>query len=235
MALPKLNDKPKYELVIPSTQQKVKFRPYLVREEKVLMMAMESEDQIQTFEAIADTIVACVDDEIDKTKLTSFDVEYMFVKIRSKSVGENIKFTPKCGECEEENEVNIALDDLKMEENTTDPVIKLNDEVSIRMQYPSYISMLDKDIVDSTSVTKQTFGMVLKCIESVMTEDENMLFKEETFQSQMDFVESLSSTQFDEIRKFIEGIPQVSYDASYKCKKCKKDNELFLKGMNDFF
>jgi len=235
MALPKLNDKPKYELVIPSTQQSIRFRPYLVREEKILMMAMESEDQIQTFEAIADTIVACVDDKIDKSKLTSFDIEYMFVKIRSKSVGENIKLTPKCEKCEEENEVNIALDDLTIELSDLDPVIKLNDDVSMRMQYPSYLSMLDKDIVDSTSATKQTFGMVLKCIESVMTEDEKMMFKEESFQSQMDFVESLSSTQFDAIRKFIEGIPQVSYDASYKCVKCKKDNELILKGMNDFF
>lgn len=235
MALPKLNDKPKYELVIPSTQQKVRFRPYLVREEKVLMMAMESEDQTQMFEAIADTIEACVDDEINKTALTSFDVEYMFVKIRSKSVGENIKLTPKCGECEAENEVEIPLDDITITLPVTDLMIKLTDDISIKMKYPSYVEILDKEILNAESATKQTFGMILKCIESVMTEDENMMFKEETNKSQMDFIESLSSTQFDEIRKFIEGIPQVSYDASYECVECKHNNEVMLRGMNDFF
>ena len=235
MALPKLNDKPKYELVIPSTQQKVRFRPYLVREEKVLMMAMVSEDQTQMFEAIADTIEACVDDEINKTALTSFDVEYMFVKIRSKSVGENIKLTPKCGECEAENKVEIPLDDLTITLPVTDLMIKLTDDISIKMKYPSYVEILDKEILNAESATKQTFGMILKCIESVMTEDENMMFKEETNKSQMDFIESLSSTQFDEIRKFIEGIPQVSYDASYECVECKHNNEVMLRGMNDFF
>jgi hypothetical protein len=103
------------------------------------------------------------------------------------------------------------------------------------MKYPSYVEILDKEILNAESATKQTFGMILKCIESVMTEDENMMFKEETNKSQMDFIESLSSTQFDEIRKFIEGIPQVSYDASYECVGCKHNNEVMLRGMNDFF
>ena len=235
MALPKLNDKPKYDLVIPSTQQNVRFRPYLVKEEKVLMMAMESEDQLQIFEAIADTIEACVDDPINKRLLTSFDVEYMFVKIRAKSVGESITLAPKCGECETANDVKVVLDDLVVDAPQGDNIIKLNDDISIKMKYPSYLGMLDQSILDSKSPTEQTFSMILKCVDSVLTEDESMLFSDETVSSQMGFIESLSSTQFDMIRKFIETIPQVTYDASYECSGCGAKQELILKGMNDFF
>lgn len=235
MALPKLNDKPKYELVIPSTQQKVRFRPYLVKEEKVLMMAMESEDQVQIFEAIADTIVACVDEPIAKTTLTSFDIEYMFVKIRAKSVGENIKLSPKCDKCETKNEISIPLDDVVINVSNENNIIKLNDDVSIQMKYPSYIDIVDEDILNSESVTKQTFSLILKCIEYVMTEEENMLFKDEPLESQMDFVESLNSNQFEMIGKFIEAMPQLSHDASYVCTDCKEKNNLVLRGMTDFF
>ena len=235
MALPKLNDKPKYELVIPSTGQTVRFRPYLVKEEKVLMMAMESEDQVSMFSAIVDTIEACVDGDINKHALASFDVEYMFVKIRSKSVGESITISPECNQCEERNELKISLDTLDVKKPDAASIIELNEDISIQMKYPSYLSMLDKDILESKSTTHQTFAMILKCIESVMTEDENMAFKDETRESQMEFIESLSSEQFDSIRKFIESMPQISHDASYTCKSCGHRNDLVLKGMSDFF
>ena len=235
MALPKLNDKPKYDLIIPSTQQKIRFRPYLVKEEKVLMMAMESEDQVQIFESIVDTIVACVDEPINRTLLTSFDVEFMFVKIRSKSVGETIKLSPNCEHCEEPNAVEIVLDEVNIDVPDVDYIIPLNEDVSVKMKYPSYVGMIDEDILNAESNTKQTFAMILKCIESVITEDEIMIFKEESIESQMEFIESLNSAQFDLIRKFIETMPQISHDATYKCKKCKKKNNLMLRGMTDFF
>src|SRR5210317_712407 len=107
MALPKLNDSPKYDLVIPSSKQKVRYRPYLVKEEKVLMMAMESQDMNAVLSAVVDTVAACVQDPIDKTKLAMFDVEYMFTQIRSKSVGETSKINVKCQHCEERNEVTV--------------------------------------------------------------------------------------------------------------------------------
>lgn len=235
MALPKLNDKPKYDLVIPSTQQNVRFRPYLVKEEKVLMLALESQDQTQIFQAIADTIVACVDEPIDKKILTSFDIEYMFVNIRSKSVGENIKLTPQCTQCETENEISVVLDDIKADMPDVDSVIVLNDDISIKMKYPSYMDLVGGDIFMSESTTEQTFNMISKCIESVLTEDEIISFKDETPKDQMDFIESLSTSQFDDIRVFIEAMPQVSYDASFECTSCNANNELKLRGMNDFF
>ena len=235
MALPKLNDKPKYELVIPSTQKKVKFRPYLVKEEKVLMLAMESQDQIQIFEAIADTIEACVDGDIDKNALTTFDIEYMFVKIRTKSVGENIKLTPKCEECEEENEINIGLDEIIINIPEENHIIKISDDINIKMRWPSFLSVLSDDVVNDKSETEQTFKMISKCIESVMTEDENMMFKDEPKKDQIEFIESLNNEQFNAIREFVEKMPSLEHDASYKCTACGHDNELKLKGMSDFF
>jgi DNA-directed RNA polymerase subunit RPC12/RpoP len=235
MALPKLNDKPKYELVIPSTKQKVKFRPYLVKEEKVLMLALESQDQIQIFEAIADTIEACVDGDIDKNVLTTFDIEYMFVKIRTKSVGESIKLIPKCSECEAENEISIGLDKIIVDIPEGNNIIKISDDINIKMKWPSFLSVLSDDVINDKSETEQTFKMISKCIESVMTEDENMMFKDEPKKDQMEFIESLNNEQFNAIREFVEKMPSLEHDASYKCNACEHDNELKLKGMSDFF
>ncbi len=114
MALPKLNDKPKYELTIPSTGKKVKYRPYLVKEEKILMMALESGDKHSALNAVIDTIEACVSDKVDRTQLALFDIEYMFIMIRSKSVGEISEVGIKCASCNAVNEISIQLDNVKL-------------------------------------------------------------------------------------------------------------------------
>jgi hypothetical protein len=114
MALPKLNDTPKYDIVIPSTDKKVRYRPYLVKEEKVLMMAMESQDMNAILNAVVDTITACVQEPVEKDKLTIFDVEYMFTQIRAKSVGETSKVGIKCKHCETSNEVGIDVSSIKI-------------------------------------------------------------------------------------------------------------------------
>src|SRR5210317_1903295 len=112
MALPKLNDTPKYDIVIPSTKANVKFRPFLVKEQKVLLIAMESQDQTQILNAIVDTIRACAQSDINVAKLTAFDIEYLFTKIRSKSVGEKATVAIKCSECEHSNKVDVNLDKI---------------------------------------------------------------------------------------------------------------------------
>ena len=146
MALPKLNDSPKYELVIPSTQKAVRFRPYLVKEEKVLMMAMESQDEAQVLGAITDTIAACVDDNIKISKLTTFDVEYMFIQIRAKSVGESIELNMACKECEHQTAVSVKLDDVKIDVPKVSNMIELSDQISIEMRWPTYTAMLDSSV-----------------------------------------------------------------------------------------
>ena len=235
MALPKLNESPKYSLIIPSTQQEVRFRPYLVKEEKVLMIAMESEDQSKIFNAIADTIEACIEEPIAKNKLTTFDIEYMFVQIRSKSVGESIDLDLPCSKCETPNAINIKLDDVTVDIPEIENVIKIKDDISIQMQWPSFAIIADKELLENNSGTEQTFRMVAKCIDAVLTEDERITFKDESYADQMAFIESLSSQQFNEIRKFIELLPSMEHKVNFNCVSCGEENEITLRGMSDFF
>ena len=138
MALPKLNDAPKYEIAVPSTGQKVRYRPYLVKEEKVLMLAMESQDQRSALNAIVDTIESCVQDDLNTKDLTTFDVEYLFTQIRSKSVGETAKIGVTCTHCDQQNEIEIKLDDIKVgNPDGLETNIELTDNITLLMRWPS--------------------------------------------------------------------------------------------------
>ena len=208
MALPKLNDKPKYEVVIPSTQKNVRFRPYLVKEEKVLMMAMESKNQKQMLEAVVDTITACIDEPVQKNSLTIFDVEYLFTQIRSKSVGETATVGLKCNKCEHTNEVQIKLDNIKVDMKKTNDVIDLGSNVKLKMQYPKYHNVINTEsLQEDTSTTKQTFDMIVQCIDSVQTEEDNIKISDEPYEDVMAFIESLNTKQFTKIREFVENMP----------------------------
>ena len=134
MALPKLNDMPKYSVTIPSSKQEVRIRPFVVKEEKILLIAMESQDPKQIANAILDTIVSCTEEQIDANSLTSYDVEYLFLQIRGKSVGEKSNVILKCMECGHDNEVTIDLGDIKIEGNIPDKKIKITDQISLEMK-----------------------------------------------------------------------------------------------------
>lgn len=233
MALPKLNDSPKYDLVIPSTKQKVKFRPYLVKEEKVLMLASESGDNNQALQAIVDTIKACISDDINTSELTTFDVEYAFTQIRAKSVGETSTVGVKCNHCETQNEISIPLDDIKVETPEVDNKIKLTDDISLKMKWPRYNDVLGQDLSNMTQ-TQQTFKLLIECIESVMTNDENIKFKDESEDEKLSFVESLTSEQFKSVREYIEKMPKMKYNLDYTCTNCNQNNNVTLEGMQDF-
>lgn len=233
MALPKLNDSPKYELVIPSTQQKVRYRPYLVKEEKVLMLAFESKNPKQALAAVVDTIAACVQDPIDTTKLKIFDVEYIFTQIRSKAVGESSKIKIKCEKCETPNPLEIRLDSLDIEVPKIENVVQLTPEVSVRLAWPNYLSL--SNIADQKNVTDQTFGMVIDCIEAILTDEEQFLAKDQDRKELMEFIENLSGTQFAKIKDFIQAMPRMRKDVEFDCENCGHHNKYTLEGMQDFF
>lgn len=235
MALPKLNDSPKYDLVIPSTQASVRFRPYLVKEEKVLMMAMESQDETQILGAITDTIKSCVDGDIKVNKLTTFDVEYIFIQIRSKSVGEHIDLNMTCKECEHQTKVSVKLDDVKINVPETSNMIELSNDIKLEMRWPTYDTMLDKSITKVESSTEQTFRVIAKCIEAVHTDDERIDFQDEPYEEQASFIESLSSKQFEGIRDFIDTMPKMEHKIEWSCESCNVDNDYTLQGVSDFF
>lgn len=232
MALPRVNSSPKYDTMIPSLNKTVHYRPYLVKEEKVLMMALESNDNKQMLNAVVDTIQSCVTEDIEREKLTSFDVEWLFTKIRSKSVGETSKVSIKCESCDTENEVTIDLNQLKLTEIKEPEVIKLTDQISIKMKYPKYDELMQYDLTETTVET--SFNLLGKCIESVMTENENFNLQDESESEIKEFIESLTSDQLLSMQKFMDQIPKVRYELSYTCSGCGKHQNKVMEGLQSF-
>ena len=234
MALPKLNDKPKYEVVIPSTQKPLKVRPFLVKEQKILMLAMESQDQKQILSAITDTIESCAEEHINVNNLTTFDVEYLFTQIRAKSVGESVTIGIDCNKCEHQNEVNIKLDDIKIDVKKTNNKVKLTDKYILSLKYPSYKFMLEDDIIEGSSVDR-IYATIRMCLDSLDTDDEKINFSEETKEEINTFLDGLDTDQFNGIMEFVNNIPKLTHNVQFNCEKCKEENKVTLEGIQDFF
>jgi dGTP triphosphohydrolase len=235
MALPKLNDKPKYELIIPSSKQNVKFRPYLVKEEKVLMMALESQDKAASLNAVVDTISSCVQDEFDSSKLTLFDIEYMFIMIRSKSVGEVSQLGIKCKQCEKTNEIAVRLDDIEVKQDRiVEKDIKLEENITLSMKYPNFNDVLKFEDNNLTE-TEKTFILIGKCMESIETEEENIMLKDVSDTEVNDFIESLNTEQFTKVKEYVENMPRVEKEIKFVCGGCETENTMVLSGIDDFF
>lgn len=232
MALPKLNTEPKYTITIPSTGKQTRFRPYLVKEEKVLMLAMESQDEKQILDAIADTIAACVEDNIDKKKLTTFDIEYLFTKIRAKSVGEVAHIGLKCSECEETNEVDINIDSIEMKVSKADNMIQITDHYTLEMKWPTIndIMGLPKEANPKTILSMLRVAMV-----ALHTEDERLDLQEYSDEEIEEFLESMNTDQFTKIKDFVDNLPKLKHEVDYECKKCGHGNHIELEGMQSFF
>ena len=237
MALPRLNDNPQYELKIPSSQQVVKFRPFLVKEQKVLLIAYESQDRKQILSAMLDTIGVCISEAIDVKKLSTFDVDYMFTMIRSKSVGETTDILIQCSDCDTQNEVKVKLDDIEVPVEKQEMLIPINDKMSVRMKYPNYDFFLNNDtLLDSTKTQSEIIlSMIVGCLESIETEEERINLIDESEEEILGFLESLTTAQFDKISNFVLNIPAMEHDLSFKCVNCGKDNKRKLKGLEDFF
>lgn len=236
MALPKLNNTPKYDLVIPSTNKAVKFRPYLVKEEKILLLAMETKDAGQALNAVLNTIVACVDDSIDANSLTTFDIEYMFVKIRSKSVGETSEIGIKCSSCDHNNKVVVDLQSIEIAVPKADFMVPLTDEITLEMSYPNFNSMANnKRLTNSTSTTEQTFEMIMSVMKAIHTDEERIELKDVSHKEVEEFIESMTGDQLQKIRAFVDTIPKMTHDVHFNCVSCSHANTYTIEGMQNFF
>ena len=233
MALPKLNDTPKFNVTIPSTNQKVRFRPYLVKEEKVLMMAVESGDTKAALAAVVDTIDACIVEDINVDKLSTFDVEYLFTQIRSKSAGENVNIGLKCKSCDQVNEVQIPLDSIKVKVPKVQKIHELSEDVSIELRYPPYRILLDMDLENTSS--EQSFALAAKCIEAIMHDDERISCDDASDEEMIEFLESMTKEQFENVSNFIEGMPKLQHDVKFECSGCQKKNNIKIEGIQSFF
>lgn len=237
MALPQLNnDNPIYEMEVPSTGETVNFRPFLVREQKNLLIALESQDPKQLLKAMLSCLESCVSN-VKVSELSTFDVDYMFTQIRSKSVGETTKVLIKCENCEDESSVDVNLSEIKMDTaEMQDPLIQLTDKISVKMKYPTYVDMMDSTIFnEDMSRVEFIFENVVNSMHSIQTEDENILLKDEPKEEIEKFINNLSNEQLEKITAFVDGMPTLKHVIENKCAKCGHDNELTLQGLQDFF
>lgn len=235
MALPQLNSTPSYRITIPSLGKKTTFRPFLVKEQKALLIAYETQDKTDMVRAITRTIHACIEEPIEET-LTTFDVDYLFTQIRAKSVGEVVDLSIKCEECNASNDISVELDDIQMTHETQSDLIKLTDEVSLKMRYPSYDDFLSNEkLLDTESMTESLMELIMVCLDSVLTEEERFSIKDESKEDVVNFIDSMTSDQFERVTEFVQNMPAISKDIEFTCVSCKHENKRTLQGMDDFF
>lgn len=233
MALPKLNDTPKYTIEVPSTGKQVRYRPYLVKEEKVLMMAFETGDQKQSLSAIVDTLKSCIEDNIDVNTLTTFDIEYLFTQIRSKSVGETATVLLRCTECDHKNESDIDIGSVKVNVPPNDSkIIQLTDDISLEMKYPSFSDIQSNDL--SGDELNVGLALVSSCIDAILTPEERVSTKDASKAEVIEFIESMTQDQFKKVGEFLEGMPAMTHVVDFNCQSCGTENKVILKGMQDF-
>ena len=239
MALPKISDIPYYDVVIPSTGKSAKYRPFLVREEKVLLMAVESQDQKQILNATVELIKACVDTDMNINVMTIYDIEYLFTQIRSKAVGETVDVVLECQnkECLAANDVNVRLDQIKVEvQDDTIRTIDISSKVSVEMRHLPYSALgVSDQLTNPESYADLIFHTVVSCITAVLTEEERLLAEDETRADLEEFVGSLTTHQFTKLREFVENAPTVSKLVEFDCEKCQHSNKYILNGLQDFF
>jgi len=226
---------PKYEMNVPSTGQTITYRPYVVKEEKVLLIAMETQSDTAIENAVTDMIKLCVETPIKINELTNFDVEYIFVTLRSKSVGEGIKVRPKCHECDTENETSIDLEKIRVKnlEEQVDKHVKITDDISVDIQWPTIKNKLTQ--AERKTETDMIINMAAKCLDVIYSGEEIFNAKDSSMKDRVAFIESLSSDHFAKIVEIISEAPNLSYDLEFKCINCGTENKIELNGLADFF
>jgi len=238
MPLPKIAT-PTYELEIPSIKKTIKYRPFLVKEEKILIIAMESEDPKQITEAVKTVIGNCVLTKgIKIEQLSTFDIEYLFLNIRGKSVGEQVDVLITCpDDGVTQVPVSINLDDIKVqvsEIHTRD--IKLDDILTLRMKYPSMQEFIKNNFNNESEISvDDTFDMISSCVEQIYSEEESWSTSDVTKKELIEFLDGLSSKQFKDIEKFFETMPKLSHTIKIKNPNTDVESEVVLEGLTSFF
>ncbi len=238
MPLPKINT-PTYELTLPSTGKKIKYRPFLVREEKILIMALETEDTEQITNAVVDIINGCILTKgVDVSKLATFDIEYLFLNVRSKSVGESVEVNVICPDDNKTSvQVEIDIDSIKIQKTKGHKnIIKLDDQYSMKLKYPSLNEFIDSNFESSQeSDVDKSLNMITSCIEMIYDKEESWDASDSTKQELEEFIEQLNSKQFKTIEKFFETMPKLSHKLKVTNPTTEVESEVVLEGLASFF
>ena len=238
MPLPKIAT-PTYELVLPSSDRKIKYRPFLVKEEKILIIAMESEDQKQITNAIKSVINNCILSRgIKVDKLSTFDIEYLFLNISGKSVGENVEVLITCPDDEKTQvPVMIPLDEIKVQKHPDhNKDIKLDDNLVLRMKYPSLSEFIKSnfDLTGNIGV-EESFDLIISCIDQIYNEEESWTSADCTKKEMVEFLDQLNSKQFKEIENFFDTMPKLSHTVKVTNPETKVKSDIVLEGLSSFF
>ena len=243
MALPKVST-PTYELIVPSTGEKVSYRPFLVKEEKTLLMAAEDQNISTITKAMRDIISTCTEGEVDLKNLAPYDIEYIFLQLRGKSIGDVITLNlkkPESIECEESEcpgstEIKIDIDDIKIDTSSiVDSKIELTEDIGIKLGFPQLDSIQKYTTKGGGMTPDGVFKMINDCIEYIWEGKEIYKAKDSTQKELNDFIESLNTEQFNKIRNFFESMPRLRHEITWTCSKCDKSAPLLLEGIDSFF
>ena len=234
MVLPIL-ETPMHSCVLPSSNERIEFRPFLVGEQKLLMIAQESDDQNTQVREMIRLINACCDD-VNAEQLPTIDLEYLFLQIRIKSVGETSDIVMKCEQCETENEVTVDLEasEVKQEKKVSN-IINLSGDVSIELQYPTYDSVEDLDIKEDESNTKDAFKLMNRCIVAVINGDEVMTRDDFSTKELDKFIASMNMEMFEGVQEYLASAPVLSITSEFKCSNCGSEEKSELEGIGSFF
>ena len=242
MPLPKINT-PTYDLTLPSTGKKIKYRPFLVREEKILIMALETEDMAQITNAVIEILDECILTKgISVTKLATFDIEYLFLNVRSKSVGETVEVNVTCPDDEKTSvQMEINIDSIKVQKvRGHKNIIKLDDQYSMKLKYPSMTEFIESNFESGDdggegSDIDKSLSMITSCIEMIYDNEESWDASDSSQQELEEFIEQLNSKQFKSIEKFFETMPKLSHKVKVKNPKTGVESQVVLEGLASFF
>ena len=237
MPLPKITTS-EYELELPSNGKIIKYRPFLVKEEKILILALEGGNQKEITNAVKQVIKECVITKgLKVDTLPAFDIEYLFLNIRGKSVGESIDLLITCGDDgKTEVSVTVPIADIqvtKSEEHTTE--IEIGDGWTVKMKYPSLSQFIETNFTESADTVEKSFQVIASCIDIVYNKDDMFAAADCTKKELKEWVESLTSQQFQKIEKFFETMPKLSHTLKVVNPKSKVENEILLEGLQSFF
>ena len=241
MPLPKINT-PTYELTLPSNRKKIRYRPFLVREEKILVLAMESNDQKQITDAIVQIIGDClITKNIDVTKLPTFDIEYLFLNVRSKSVGETVEVNITCPDDGKTTvETSINIDDIKVVKNKDHKlIIQLDDKYSMKLKYPTLDQFVENNFDFEMAEVKESvsvaMSMLSTCIDMIYDQEESWDASESTKEELDEFIDQLNTKQFQEVEQFFRTMPKLSHKLKVKNPQTGVESEVVLEGLASFF
>lgn len=237
MKLP-MNATPVYTLTIPSTGKEMKYRPFLVRDEKALLIAQQSEDTVVMMDTLKDVIQSCAKSDVDVDSLASFDIEYIFTQLRAVSVGELVDLIFRCDTCtspEAVAKVTVDLKQIKVEtpEHHTKK-FQLFGDVGVVMKYPT-VETLKKIETMTSGEADQVFEITIDCIDYIFDAEEVFPAHEQTRDEMMEFLNNLTPDQFEDIQVFFRTLPQVRAYVKYSCPVCQKEHNKYMEGLQSFF